>query len=469
MESDRKVEQFFASISGGESAYSDGLFTYLAVRQEAALLLVSGSLTYQFRPAPTVMPVFNSPSIQVGQVRFSDLKMTGRQIVAALEAGEIEIPGGRLLFSSPPHGLRESGFTPFSPGGITTQRRIASLLLAGQATDGWLYEPHIDWELRASNPPYHSLRDLQHAYGLNAGIPPHAYIEFTAITIAEIDAGESTVDGTKARVGIFFSPHLPTDKVSLGLIVQGIDQVHERRYFSSNDLTWTTRELSQYGLLEVTVPEGAIVNCIVSYDGLAQHYFWIGDPKVTRNPRRAALEAADGELKHMVEFLSAKKKQPQDDFELAVAWLFWLLGFSAAHLGTVSTKLMDWSDMIVATPRGNLAIVECTVGNLKADTKLQKLVTRVAEVRKRLDAGNNKNIQLLPVMVSAKDQAELDAEIEEAQRYGVYVMTRESIDSALARTAFINNADRTFDEALAETEEARLRLNKAKTDVETLA
>ena len=62
------------------------------------------------------------------------------------------------------------------------------------------------------------------------------------------------------------------------------------------------------------------------------------------------------------------------DMESVVAWLLWMLGFSVAHLNTRRTR--DAADLLVTSPAGHFAVVECTTGLLKAENKLSLLHER---------------------------------------------------------------------------------------------
>jgi hypothetical protein len=52
-----------------------------------------------------------------------------------------------------------------------------------------------------------------------------------------------------------------------------------------------------------------------------------------------------------------------------------MLGFNPVQLG-LTGKTQDFADLILVTPNGHAAIVECTTGLLRADNKLPKLLAR---------------------------------------------------------------------------------------------
>ena len=123
-----------------------------------------------------------------------------------------------------------------------------------------------------------------------------------------------------------------------------------------------------------------------------------------------------------------------------------MLGFSTVQLGSTA-RTQDFSDVVLVTPQGHLGIVECTIGLLKAGDKLAKLVARHATLRARLNNSNNGHLKLLPIMVSPLPRAELQADLEQAERLGVLVLAREQLDQLVQRTLITTNPDELFQEA----------------------
>jgi hypothetical protein len=99
----------------------------------------------------------------------------------------------------------------------------------------------------------------------------------------------------------------------------------------------------------------------------------------------------------------------QHDFEAGVAWLLWMMGFSTAHLG--GDKRFESADLILVTPAGHFAVVECTTGLLKADSKMARVIERAERVRAQVQGSG---FRVLPVMVTSKTRADVKADLEEA-------------------------------------------------------
>jgi hypothetical protein len=94
-----------------------------------------------------------------------------------------------------------------------------------------------------------------------------------------------------------------------------------------------------------------------------------------------------------------------------------------------------------------MAVVECTVGLLKDDDKLPKLHDRVQAVRRNLDTSSTRHVRVLPVIITAKLADEVRPDMEQAERLGIYVITREGIELLLDRTLFPQNAEQLYEEA----------------------
>jgi hypothetical protein len=148
----------------------------------------------------------------------------------------------------------------------------------------------------------------------------------------------------------------------------------------------------------------------------------------------------------MIETFNKAKgnRAPSRDFEAYVSWLFWMLGFATAHVGQVQTEAPD---TIMATPNGHIAVVECTT-NFLDTTKLGKLHARAQTIRSALDASSARDVHVLPVIVTALSTDGVHAEmIEQAQKLGMYVLTREGLDALVQRTLLPLDADALLSEA----------------------
>ena len=92
-------------------------------------------------------------------------------------------------------------------------------------------------------------------------------------------------------------------------------------------------------------------------------------------------------------------------------------------------------------------MIECTTGLLKAENKLALLVERAEALKRRLEASGNRHLRVLPIIVTSKMREEVRADLEQAERLGVVVMTRESLEDGLKRTLVLPDAEALFAES----------------------
>jgi hypothetical protein len=239
---------------------------------------------------------------------------------------------------------------------------------------------------------------------------------------------------------------LDREKASIGYRVIAQGRVVERLSIPGDRLSWAIQEPAQRGTAQIDVPAAAILHAYARYDGVAYHHLWIGDPSAMQNPRRATYERFDPKLEILMDFLAKPEGPNSRDLESGVAWLLWLLGFSVAHLGGTK-KTQEGPDLLVTTPAGHFAVVECTTGLLRTENKLPLLVSRTAAVRERLARSNNQHLRVLPVMATSKTKDEVAADLEQARSLGVLVLTKETLETAALRTLTLPNADELYAEA----------------------
>jgi len=100
----------------------------------------------------------------------------------------------------------------------------------------------------------------------------------------------------------------------------------------------------------------------------------------------------------------------------------------------------------MTAPNGHLAVVECTIGILKEESKLAKLHARTQTARKSLEASNARHVHVLPVIITAKTLEEVRPDIDQAEKLGICVITRENIDQLIFRTLLLPNADQLYEQ-----------------------
>jgi hypothetical protein len=436
------IERFWADIAPWEKAYIHSGLSFVAVRHNGQLHMVHGRLFLRPSPLSVQSTPFESKSVSAGYFPLSGLGLTPRVLVDKIVAAEpINTPLGPLLLPLGCDARPSAHLLPYHPEGLGSGSKLAVLMITGAQRYGYVRQPQLDWELKAASLPFDALGELLAAYSLGPYKGDFAHLEVVATSVAAVDFN-SQVQGITAKPAMFLANALEKSDCHLGYRVLLHGQVMERGTIDGNDLGWEPGEHYARGTGTLTIPAGAALQCFATYSGMAHHQGWVVDPTLSQNPRRAALEEFDDKLTVLRDFLleELKPRREARNFEIGVTWLLWMLGFNVVHVGA-APRLSDATDLLATTPKGHMLLVECTTGQLKAESKLAKLVERAQTIRKRLDASGNHHIRLLPVIATALGREEVRADLDQAQQLGVVVATREDLQSGLNRTIVQQNPD----------------------------
>lgn len=444
----KNLDDFFEVIAPYQSAYQHIGFSYLAIKFGEPFQIIRGRVFMNVSP-PKVQPQhFRSPHVRAGHYTLKELGFDDvRDLLNQLTNGVLNTPDGPLHFMASGGGRHAAAFTPFHPDGLATQTRINVLtLMAGETNT--IRQPETDWEIKAAERPYDGLQELANELVLGQLVQRPPYIEIFAYNVAVIDAQQSKVVGTKADIEFRAAKHLNHGRFRLGYRIFAPGATAIRAVVPPGEIEWTEDADVDRGRTTVEIPLAGALNCTISYEGIAQSHYWIADPNRIPNARRAVYEAFDPRLENLKAVVANAQGRSEEarDLESAVAWLLWMLGFSVAHLNI--RRMRDASDLIVVTPQGHFAIVECTTGLLKAENKLAILHDRAEAARRSLAESNSGHVHLLPVIVTSKTRSEITPDLETAEKLGVLVMTRENLDNAINQTTLVHsNADQMYAEA----------------------
>jgi len=439
----RAVERFFAAVERRADAYRHNSFTYVAVKRAAEFSLIKGIVslsTAAFAPKE-----FASENVRARRCPLEAVAPNPRAFVERLLEGDMNMPDD-IRFERTEGGYH-AGYTPFHPVGLQAQNRTNVLTIAGaqHEIEGFLAD--LDWELKAATVPYDSLAELVADFGLGILQGNLAAVEVVAHLVAAVDP-TSEVKGKQANLRVRLANGLNTAQFALGYRVFRRGEVAERRRIEGADFLWIGDPVAQLGSTEIKIDEGDVFHCIATYAGVAEHFYWLGDVSTTQNARRAAYEAFDPQLQKLKMIISGSSARGRDarELEAAVAWIMWMLGFSVVHLGGTS-RMQDAADLLVTTPSGHFAVIECTTGLLKAENKLALLHERAQVVRRSLVASGSRHLRLLTAMVTSKPRSDIEVDMEQAERLGIFVGTREYLDRAIEQTLIPQNADQLFVQA----------------------
>lgn len=447
--SQQQIDQFFDAISPWRIAYVKTRLSFIAKRVGQDLTIISARISLDSLDQPIVPKRFCAGDVEAWQCDIAAAQ-TAEQVLSLLVEGDGLLLEGDFRLKIAIEQRNPAYVAPpilFHPEGLSNGNRIAVLTVSGTSWAQLLPQPETDWALRAADQPYDSIQELSSTFGLGTLRGDRSIVEVVARSVIEVLAS-SAVNNTVAKVGVWMAKSLDRAKARIGYRVQSSGGVVIRAAVDGRNLAWINGDVADEGETVFDVPRGAIVQCFASYSGHTHHVQWRVDPKSFQNPRAAVLTMADPQ-KSFQGFLhpdANARNRAADDFEDGIAWLVWTLGFSTASFGA-NPKTKDAYDIVAVSPRGDFMVIECTVGLLRAESKLSKLVARAAGLRSTLDDSGMRQFKVLPVIVSALSNEQLRADIGVADESKVLVVSREGIDELLTEQYRFPDADAVFDRA----------------------
>lgn len=457
----QQISSFFSAIAPWRSAYAGARLHYLGVRRNRKLLIVAARIYLTVNADTPRKDRFQAGEIEAGQWDLPRDQITVEQAVSALlSEGGLDVESHRnlvLAATDYESGISASSPMLLHPEGLNEGNRLAVLSMSGGHRYEYLPQPETDWILRAGTLPYDTINELSIDYGLGQYRGDLAQIEVVAHTAVQVSV-RSAIQGCEASIGIWISKGLDTAKARIGYRVLDKGVVVQRGAVLGSALTWDEEAGAVVGMTKLDVPLGAVMQCIAAYDEHAHHVRWFVDPSVFQNPRAAVLSSVDqtGQLLRAYLFPDLPPKgKAADDFEAAVSWVLWGLGFSPANFG-LNSKTRDAFDTVAVSPRGDFLIAECTLGLLRADSKLSKLAARAASLRELLDASNMKHLRILPMVITAMTREQVKADLAQAEQTGIVVVTRDNLEEILNETSRFPNADSLFERAIQSLESNKL-------------
>jgi len=458
----RDVNAFFQAIQGWGHCYGHARLHYVGIRQEDRLHILLARLFLAVEPFTAPLETVRAGHIEAGMLSVNADIQSVQQLVAGLASDVgMEIPEAGCLRIHNSAGREFDAYLPSGvhPEGAKVGSRFTVLTVTGETWHDRIPQPDTDWLLRGGETPYDSFTELVSHFGLANITGALGTLEVFAHSVLEVWKGSAVTD-TTATVGLLMAPTLAQSDVRIGFRVLDKGSVVNRGSIPGTALTWQESNGLMLGKAKIEVHPGSVVQCIASLNSNAHHIWWIADQNYSQNPRFEALKAVDPSNSLLREYLwpdAQAKGKKQDDFEAAISWMLWVFGFSPCLFGT-NPRSKDAFDIIACTPGGDFVVVECTLGLLKAESKLSKLGERAANLRSLLSGSTAKSARILPVIVSAMSRDQLVGDLEVAAKMGVYVVAKEELEQALGELNKFPDANSLF-------EQARTALAAASTEV----
>jgi hypothetical protein len=421
------------AITPLESCYTEPDFGYLLYRHSFGYAVVAAHLLF----SPTSLKR-EPQQIEVGNFvgyrgNISSLGVDIRSLFHCIRNRKFPSIGKQVtLYSSPVPGVPlEPIRVKKSPSHPTNQQRTVHWDVEGLTKPAVLDDANL-WSLRGGTQPYFDLDDLLVELGLSGTDG----FKITMLPPVVIDVS-SEIKGGQAVINCLSSANLDREKLGLSLVTYARDRSPVRISVDMSTVSWST-ESSLDGVLRgcTTIPsrDSDLARCFVSFDGVCQHWFWISDAEKRRNNLRAIVEAVDPKLRKTRELLQLDgETKNSDGFEDAVSSVLIMLGFVPFQPGK---QMTDAADIYAVAANGDVLVVECTLGDMKANrgSKIQILIDRTRSLRQSLNRAGFSHLSCVPVAVSGRDRLDLKDDTQICERDGIALVSRDEIDGILELT-----------------------------------
>lgn len=347
------------------------------------------------------------------------------------------------------------------PGNELQLPRDRSLYLYSEMSsrDRWFYDLHlyiggavrpnppqselalIDSALRSANPPFDGLSDISNWLGLSNPINDSrsSGINIRVSPPIDIIINESSLHEDKLRLILHAHPKFDSRHVGLAVRAVPEDGLSSRRQIADKIIWGKARDGRKVGIVEVEFKgtDSAVVMLMIGSTTVRRQ--WFVDASKARNHRLMAVQSFDKDLKMVKQ--AVLENADSAKFESGVAALLFLLGFSPSV--QIET---DSPDLIVATPVGRVALVECTTRIADFAAKVGKLVDRRGALTKALQASNHP-ANVAAVLVCRLPRDQIAAQATDLRAHKVILLTREDLEAGFDKLRAPTDPDRMLNEA----------------------
>lgn len=420
-------------------SYSLGIH-YLAVEDESGIQILDATLfLYPYPPEPSDNFSIKAGDLRAGRRIFPRLKKAEllKRLVQAAK-GAIDVHDLHLTL----HHSIDLNFYSATPG---RDVRFHELHLS---VTGSLIPPvsHLDLmssenELRLASPPFDGLSDLCSWLQLS---DTRTNGQASSITLrigppVDVIFDQTQVNRNILQVTLSAHSHFNIDSIELALREfpgQGI----ETRKHVGDLVTWKRGNKGRRtGTLKLTLINANSVLIMLVVGGRTVRRRWFDDPDKAVNSRFVATQLFDKDLKQLK--LVVLDSTDAFRFEKGIASLLHLLGFASAI--QIETEAPD---IIINTPEGRLAIVECTTKISDFQKKLGKLVDRRNALTANLELTGH-NFQVGAFLVCGLPRGQIAVEERLLTQHQVTLLCKEDLARAFEQLRTPTSPDEMFNQA----------------------
>ena len=302
----------------------------------------------------------------------------------------------------------------------------------------------IDSALRQCSPPFDGLSDLSAWLGLKDTLLSHESPSINIRVLPPVDLILPKCHLDKDKLQIILNAHPAFNLERLGLAVRAVpgNGVSGRKQVTS-EIKWKKASKGlREGVAKIPLRNADSALAMLMIGDTTVRRNWFLDPVKGDNNRLIAVQHFDKDLRMIKSAIFEATDSAR--FELGVAALLFLMGFSAAV--QIET---DSPDIVVTTPSGRLVLVECTIRVADFNSKLGKLVDRKGALTRVLQESKNPfRVDAILVCALPKDQVVIPPDTLQAHQ--VILVTKDELMAAVDRLRFHIDPDKTIDELIAQ-------------------
>ncbi len=362
---------------------------------------------------------FAGTHFSIGQIqRTSERKAPLLELLQHAIHGEVKVDGRSLSLACNPRldyysemTIRDRWYSNLHIQVLGRRLHIPSSLALSEA----------DNELRLASPPFDGLADV--CNWLDLSVP--GSIALRVLPPVDLIFAECHLSNRRLSLTLHAHPRLDVSRVRLAVCAAPSLGLESRQQISEHIRWKKAKDGRRAGEVQVDVPEADSAIAMLMIENVTVRRQWFMDPTKARNNRYLAVQHYDNDLRMVRHALLESNDSVK--FEQGVASMLFLLGFTPSI--QVETNAPD---LIVTTPSGKLAIVECTTRTSDFATKVGKLVDRRSSLSKHLAAGGH-IAEVNAVLVCRLPRDQLPTQASEAARDNVLLLTGEDLQSAFER------------------------------------
>ncbi|KJS23727.1 MAG: hypothetical protein VR75_17915 [Hyphomonadaceae bacterium BRH_c29] len=452
----KDIETFKATIAPWSHAYRRVVVALVAFREADSWKLYAGRVA--LGPLSVESKTFATDRILAVRLQLDLDEGNLSGFIDTILAGKIQLPSATVEFDPPQAGNRvfSTQVAPYDSGPFA-QARTSVLRVFGKKFDDLQNKDVLDLHLMAATQPYGSFSELLSDFGVSDLGGLGGYLEVVGNVSVIVDLDRSTLSSGNASIILKGLPDLDSSKVRVGFQVFSNGKV-QRMAMKGEHFRWIKEEDFIFGGLSLSFSGAGALRLFVSYDDHILHHCWLSDPDQSPNARRNIHNSFDPNFEVLSDALLKQPDRRQDarEFETAVGWLFWILGFSPIAWSG-SRRLTDAPDLAVQSADGRILVIEATTGTLRVENKLPNLVERTQRIRSAL-ASQGAQYTIVPVLCTSLSGEAIAADTDHAANLGVVVLNEYHIKNLLDRTITPANSDVVVSEFLSALESRRALL-----------